>query len=175
VQRIAWARLSGVLQTVNVAEAHWREIVLNVGLGMGEGIVSGTVGADHVVVSKEADAEAAGLRFRYLTGDKRQRIVYDARTGGGTLREDTLSHQRFRPALEYVELLELVQVATSLEAFYGYGLDIEFAFEGPALRILQARPTPGGLMPWRETIERYPLFPEPRALGPQPVPVRSES
>lgn len=162
VQLIAWSRVAGVLQTVNTAGGRWREMVINVGLGMGEGIVSGAVGADYIVVSKEGDLGGSPLRFRYMTGDKRQRVVFDGRTGIGTMREDTVSHQRFRPALEYIELLELVQLAAQLEAAYGYPLDIEFGFEGPRLRLLQVRPTPGSLAPWRDTEERFPLNREVR-------------
>jgi hypothetical protein len=73
------------------------------------------------------------------------------------VRTDVLSHQRLRAALEYVELVELVRVATRLEAAYGYPLDIEFGFEGTDLRILQVRPVPGSAAVWRDTRDRYPL------------------
>ena len=140
VQRIVWSRVSGVLQTVNVAEGEPREMVINVGLGLGEGIVSGTVAADHVVVAKEGDLERGPLRFRYVTADKREQVVFDRRAGVGTSRVECLYHQRLRPALEYVELAELVRVAARLEAAYGYPLDIEFGIEGARLFVLQARP-----------------------------------
>jgi phosphoenolpyruvate synthase/pyruvate phosphate dikinase len=108
------------------------------------------------VVSKH-EATPSTLKFHYVTGDKRQRVVFDARAGLGTVRVDTRSHQRFRPAMEYVELLELVQAALRLEAAYGYALDIEFGFEGTRLWILQVRPVPGSLSVWRDTEEQYPL------------------
>jgi pyruvate,water dikinase len=157
VQRIAWSRVSGVLQTTNVAEGRTREMVVNVGLGLGEGIVSGLVAADHVVVSKDEDPETEPLRFRYVTADKRERVVFDARSGSGTIRAGVLSHQRLRASLEYTELVELVRAATRLEAAYGYPLDIEFGFEGTDLRILQVRPVPGSAAVWRDTRDRYPL------------------
>jgi pyruvate,water dikinase len=157
VQRIAWSRVSGVLQTTNVAEGRTREMVVNVGLGLGEGVVSGLVAADHVVVSKDEDPEVEPLRFRYVTADKRERVVFDARSGAGTLRVAVLAHQRLRAALEYTELVDLVRAATRLEAAYGYPLDIEFGFEGARLRLLQVRPVPGTLAVWHETRNRYPL------------------
>jgi pyruvate,water dikinase len=159
VQRMVDARASGVLQTVNIAEHRLREMVVNVGLGLGEGIVSGTVAADHVIVSKGESLATTRLRFRYVTHDKRERVVFDARAGRGTLRSDTLSHQRLRPALEYVELCELVWAAARLESAYRHPLDLEFALEGPALRILQLRPVPAAMALWRETIERPPAKP----------------
>jgi pyruvate, water dikinase len=159
IQRIVWSRVSGVLQTVNVAEGELREIVINAGLGLGEGIVSGTVEADHVVVAKEGDLERDSLRFRYVTADKREQVVFNRRAGFGTLRTECLYHQRLRPALEYVELTELVRLAARLEVAYGYPLDIEFGIEGTRLFILQARPVASFLSTLHETLTRHPLAP----------------
>jgi phosphoenolpyruvate synthase/pyruvate phosphate dikinase len=157
VQRMVLSRVSGVLQTVNVAEDKHTEMVINAGLGLGEGIVSGTVAADLIFVAKSADLQSAPLHFRYITSDKQERVVLDARTGMGTVRSQTLYHQRLRPALEYVELVELVRIADRLEGAYGYPLDIEFGIEGPRLWILQARPV--GTFPAmiRELTTYYPL------------------
>lgn len=149
VQAIAWSRVSGVLQTTNVAEGRTREMVVNAGLGLGEGVVSGLVAADHIVVSKDEDPRAAPLRFHYVVADKRARVVFDARSGSGTVRTDVLSHQRLRPALEYAELVELVQAATRLEAAYGSPLDLEFGFDETRLYVLQVRPVPGTLAVWQ--------------------------
>jgi phosphoenolpyruvate synthase/pyruvate phosphate dikinase len=156
VQEMVLSRASGVIQTVNAAESRPRELVLNVGLGLGEGIVSGIVAADHVVIAKPEDA-GGPLRFRYLTADKRERVVYAEKLGQGTVRVDTLAHQRLRPALEYPELLEVVETALRLEAAYAAPLDIEFGFDGPRLRVLQVRPVPSAFAVWRDTVERYPL------------------
>ena len=150
------SRISGVVQTINVAESRPCELVINVGLGLGEGIVRGAVAADHVVVAKESVDDAA-LRFRYLTADKRTRIVVDDRFGAGTTMVETLAHQRLRPALEYPELVELVTAALRLEAAYAQPLDIEFAFEGADLRILQVRPVPAARAAWCDTFERFPF------------------
>jgi pyruvate,water dikinase len=142
---------------VNVAEREAREMVINAGLGLGEGIVSGAVAADHIVVSKEGDLERGPLRFRYITADKREKIVFNRREGLGTVPVESLYHQRLRPALEYVELCELVRAASRLEAAYGYPLDIEFGIEGSLLWILQVRPVATYLSVLTETLERHPL------------------
>jgi pyruvate,water dikinase len=152
------SRVSGVMQTVNAARSRPLEIVINVGLGLGEGIVSGAVAADLVTVSKGQPGDPA-LRFHYLTADKRQRVVFDQRFGHGTIRADTLAHQRLRPALEYPELRELVDVALRVEQAYAHPVDIEFAFEDANLRVLQVRPVPASLTVWHETRGRFPLTP----------------
>ena len=92
-----------------------------------------------------------------MTGDKREQVIFDERAGLGTRRAETLYHQRLRPALEYVELCDLVRVASRLEAAYGYPLDIEFGIEGSRLWILQARPVASFLSALQETVERHPL------------------
>jgi rifampicin phosphotransferase len=157
IQRIVWSRASGVIQTVNAAKREMREMVVNAGNGLGEGIVSGTVAADQITVAKDGNLENGHFRFRYVTADKRERIVFNHHAGQGTIRVETLYHQRLRPALEYAELCELVGVASRLEREYGYPLDIEFGIEEARLWILQARPVPAALSGLRETREQYPL------------------
>jgi pyruvate,water dikinase len=134
------SRVSGVVQTVNVAQDRPEETVIDVGLGLGEGVVSGRVEADHVVV-RRAPGEGA-LSFRYTAREKLTQVVFDARAGRGTRVAATRYHQRLRPALEYRELEELVQAAWRLEAYYRRPLNLEFALEGPTLWILQVRPVP---------------------------------
>ena len=159
VQRIVHSRVAGVLQTVNTAEGDLREMVINAGLGLGEGIVSGAVAADHIVVFKEGESGMTPLRFRYATADKLEQVVYNERTGVGTARVESRYHQRLRPALEYVELCELVRTGARLEEAYGYPLDIEFGIEGSTLYVLQARPVAASMSVLTETLEHQPLPP----------------
>jgi pyruvate,water dikinase len=177
VQRIAWSRLSGVAQTVNAAEGKMREIVVNVGLGLGEGIVSGLVGSDLIFASKDsagpsrsAVARPPGpsgssgieeLRFRYLVGDKQEKVIFDAAAGKGTVRVPTRYHERFRAALEYSELLELVRALRILEEGCAVPLDVEFGFEGAELKILQARPVASVLRAISDSCARDPLASKP--------------
>ena len=140
VQRMINSRVSGVLQTVNVAAGNFGEVVLSVGLGLGEGIVSGQVAADLVTVLKDQPPGRDPVHINYLTNDKLQQIVFDRRSGYGTRLVDTLYHQRLRPALEYTELCEVTRKALALEEVYGYPLDMEFALEDDRLWLLQARP-----------------------------------
>jgi pyruvate,water dikinase len=139
VQTMARLRASGVLLTAHLAAGRMDEMVMNVGLGLGEGIVSGSVECDQVVLSKHEIGEAGGLRFRYRTGEKRAKIV-PRPDGSGTMRIETLAHERLRPALEYREIEEIAGLALRLESSFGLPLDIEFGYEDERLWILQARP-----------------------------------
>jgi len=149
--------LCGVLQAVNVASGDLREMLVNVGLGLGEGIVSGLVAADLVTVIKDFAIDELPVHLNYLTNDKPQQMIFDYRRGKGTRLQDTLYHQRLRPALEYTELCEIVAKAIVLEQAYGYPLDIEFALEDSKLWLLQARPITTFSAELRETIEDFPL------------------
>jgi phosphohistidine swiveling domain-containing protein len=157
VQRMVNSRVSGVLQTVNIPKGNIREMVINAGLGLGEGVVSGIVAADQVTVTKGVDPEKELLRFSYITSDKTYQIIFNQHAGFGTIRSQTIYHQRLRPAMEYVELCQLVRNAAALEKAYGYPLDIEFGIEEDHLWILQARPVASFLTVHNETTERYPL------------------
>ncbi|MEI7704276.1 MAG: PEP/pyruvate-binding domain-containing protein [Deltaproteobacteria bacterium] len=161
VQRMVDARVSGVLHTVYAAANQLREMVINVGLGLGEGIVSGTVDVDHILVAKNGNLLHGDLQLRYRVGDKREQVVFDRERGTGTKRQETRYHQRFRAALEYVELCDLVRVASRLEEAFLQPLDVEFALEGQSLFILQARPIPLCDAAWRETLAHHPLRPDP--------------
>jgi phosphoenolpyruvate synthase/pyruvate phosphate dikinase len=59
--------------------------------------------------------------------------------------------------LEYVELFELVQLASRLEKIYGYPLDIEFGIESDHLWILQVRPVAAFLSVYNETVNKVPI------------------
>lgn len=160
IQRIVDSRISGVIQTVNVGRNEMSEIVINAGLGLGEGIVAGIVAADQIVVSKDHEAEKP-LQFTYVTADKKEYVVFNKKAGLGTIRCRAPYHKRLRPALEYVELCELIEKALHLETAYGYPLDIEFAIEGTRAWILQARPVPVCMSAYLETIHKYPILLKP--------------
>jgi phosphohistidine swiveling domain-containing protein len=168
VQRMIDPRASGVLHTVSAATGQLREMVVNVGLGLGEGVVSGTVDVDHVLVSKDVEASSGDLRLRYRVGDKREQVVRDRERGTGTRRQETRYHERLRPALEYAEIRDLVQAAARLEEALVEPLDIEFAFERGGLWILQARPVALFDAVRRETLARHPLRAGRPAGGKEP-------
>lgn len=165
IQKIIWSRVSGVIQTINVAKSKLTELVINAGLGLGEGIVSGVVAADQVSVSKEDYNIDKPLQFTYLTADKQEQAVFDKEKGAGTKIIDTLYHQRFRAALEYAEIWELVNISIKLEAEYGYPLDIEYAIEENQIWIMQVRPVATFLSAYYETIENYPLLEESNIIN----------
>jgi phosphohistidine swiveling domain-containing protein len=140
VQQLVDSRAAGVVHTLSAVPGRPRELVLNVGLGLGEGVVSGRVEVDQVAVARDRADAASDLRFRYTVGDKRRQVVFDRTRGEGTRLDDTLYHQRLRPALEYADLADVVRASLRLEEALGRPLDLEFALAGDRLHLLQARP-----------------------------------
>ncbi len=173
VQVMVPARVSGVLQTVDVAGGDPGRMRLSVGLGLGEGVVGGTVPADIVTVEKRSLRRdpAAPLRFHYVTADKTTCVARDPRSGGGTRVVETLYHQRMRPALEYHELRGLVDRALRLEAIRGEALDIEFTLADHRLWLLQVRPVGRLAGELRDPTHRLP--PLPAAGGGRRPPTKS--
>ncbi len=140
LQRLVDARVSGVLFTASPA-APPSKMVLNAGLGLGEGVVSGLSEVDLVLIDRPR-TKPGTLKLDYKVADKRHRVTLAAGTSRRTRVSEVPYHQRLRPALEFVEIEELVATAQKLETALRHPLDIEFAFEGSHLHILQVRPVP---------------------------------
>jgi phosphoenolpyruvate synthase/pyruvate phosphate dikinase len=117
------------------------QLVLNVGLGLGEGVVAGLSEVDLVIIDRPSQP-GQPLDLEYKVADKRHHVVLAPESPRGTYVADVSYHRRFRPALESVEIEELVAAALQLEQAFRHPLDIEFAYEGAHLHILQARPVP---------------------------------
>lgn len=156
IQKAVRSRVSGIVFTVNPVSGKLQEMSINVGLGLGQGIVSGAVDVDHIQVIKTRDMESP-LQCHYHVGDKREQIVFDQETGWGTRKAECVYHQRFRPALEYAELCDVVQLASTLELAFREPLDIEFAIQDRSLFILQVRPIAVFHSRLHDTLLHFPL------------------
>ena len=80
VQRLIPSRVSGVLQTINAAEENPGEMVINAGLGLGQGIVSGRITGDQIFVEKDRktmENPDEQLKFHYFTREKMTQAVFN--------------------------------------------------------------------------------------------------
>jgi pyruvate, water dikinase len=107
-------------------------VVVNASWGLGESIVGGTVTPDSYVVRKH---DLAILR-RDLADKARMTIL----APGGTAEVDVPRLLRRRPTLDDGQLALLARLALDLEAAMGWPVDLEFAFRGDELFLLQCRP-----------------------------------
>jgi phosphoenolpyruvate synthase/pyruvate phosphate dikinase len=134
VQEMVKAEVSGVMFTVNPLNGH-DEVVISAGYGLGEGLESGLAEGDEYVARKSDGEEISFPVIRKKT----QKMVGRADGEGADL-VGVAPEEQQRRALSGDEVKRLVRVGTALETHYGYPLNIEYAFEGDMLSVLQVRP-----------------------------------
>ena len=131
VQRQIASDAAGVAFSLNPLTNDYDEAVIDANWGLGESVVSGRSSPDHFVVDK-----VTGEIVEETLGAKQVSIWL--RPDGGTFEQ---RHYRSdEPAVTRQQITQLVEVVSGIEALYGAPTDIEWAFAGGALYVLQARP-----------------------------------
>ncbi len=132
VQRMVAPDRSGVMFTRHPQTGE-RAFVIEASWGLGEAIVAGLVTPDHF------EHAADGARRRVIAGDKDVRIV--AEPGGGTRQERVAAEQVAALCLDEDDIAALIDLARACDGVFASDAhDIEFAFEGRRLHLLQRRP-----------------------------------
>ncbi|OKI06233.1 pyruvate, water dikinase [Streptomyces sp. CB02923] len=134
VQEMVDSERSGVMFTADPVTGDRRRYVVSSVYGLGEGLVSGAVDADTVTL----DA-ATGAVADTVLGDKQERYHSDA-AGSGYLVSEVPAAWREKLSLRPKDLARLHEAGARIEAVFGVPQDIEWAFAGDDLWILQARP-----------------------------------
>lgn len=136
VQELVPADAAGVMFTHNPLTGA-AERVIEVSWGLGEAVVAGLVNPDHIRM------RPGGQVMEHTVGDKDVEVV--AAPGGGT-RETTVGPVRAaRRCLGPAEFAALDRLAADCDRVFGApDHDIEFAFAGTALYLLQRRPITRG-------------------------------
>jgi pyruvate,water dikinase len=138
VQRMVEPRSAGVAFSRNPVRLSDREsLVVSSVWGVGEGLVSGELEADHFEL-RRADLES---ELRVTVGGKRARLV---RADQGGLRSESLAPgQGETPSLSPGEARRVARLALAAERAFGCAQDVEWAFSGEELFCLQSRPITG--------------------------------
>ncbi|OFE15553.1 hypothetical protein BA895_22485 [Humibacillus sp. DSM 29435] len=130
VQRMVASEFAGVAFTANPVSGVRDEVVIEASPGLGESVVSGVVTPEHVVVDgrgriKERRAGGAGviIRGQASGGVSRQ-------AGGGSA----------VAGLDAGVVRELAGTAVRIAAHFGRPQDIEWAYDGGTLWVVQTRP-----------------------------------
>lgn len=134
VQDMVDSSRSGVIFTADPVSGDRRRFVVSSVYGLGEGLVSGAIDADTVTLDA-ATGRVAGT----MLGDKRERYHADP-TGSGCLVSEVPPAERAKLSLAPKDLARLHQAGTRVHAAFGVPQDIEWAFAGDVLWILQTRP-----------------------------------
>jgi rifampicin phosphotransferase len=131
VQAMIMSEVSGVLFTANPLTGHRGESVIDASFGLGEAIVSGQVEPDHYVV----DRRTLQIKSRKL-GAKALAVVPLGAGGTQSIARAGASQQ----ALPDAQIVELARVAEGVAEHFGAPQDIEWAWAGGRLYLLQSRP-----------------------------------
>jgi phosphoenolpyruvate synthase/pyruvate phosphate dikinase len=132
VQRLVPADAAGVVFSANPVTGARDEVVVNAAWGLGESVVSGTVTPDAIVVARD------GLAVREHTiADKRRMTVS---IPGGTREVPVPGRLARMPAVDAAQARAAARLAIALERRAGRPVDLEVAWAGPELFLLQCRP-----------------------------------
>ena len=132
VQQLVASDVSAVVFSANPITGNRDEIMINASWGLGESIVGGTVTPDTFIVRKSDFAVV-------------QRIIADKQcmtvsAPGGTHEVEVPRFLRNTSSLNDEQVIEMAKLALTLEATLGYPVDVECAYAGGELYLLQCRP-----------------------------------
>jgi len=131
VQQMVQSETSGVLFTANPLTGRRCETAIEATFGLGEALVSGRVEPDHYGIET-----ASGAILDKAIGAKA--LVIQRRSGGGTI---ALEQPAFtQQALPDQQILALTRLGQQAAACFGSPQDIEWAWAGGQLYLLQSRP-----------------------------------
>jgi pyruvate, water dikinase len=132
VQQLVLADTSAVVFSANPITGNRDEVVVTASWGLGESLVSGTVTPDTWMVRKaglEVEEERIGAKERMTVA-----------VAGGTREVAVPRLLRERASLSKAQVAELAEFAVGLEEKMDRPVDIETAFAGDLLYLLQCRP-----------------------------------
>ncbi|MFY1632138.1 phosphoenolpyruvate synthase [Solwaraspora sp. WMMB335] len=133
LQQMVHSEVSGVMFTADPTTGARDRYVVSAVYGLGEGVVSGAVDADTVVL----DA-ATGAVLRCEVGDKPER--YEPAAGGGVEIVEVPDVDRAGLSLDRVDLDALRAAGRAISDAFGTPQDIEWAVADGRLWVLQSRP-----------------------------------
>ena len=131
VQRMIEPDCAGVMFTKNPLNGS-NERVIEAAWGLGEAVVAGLVVPDNYALDER------GRVLRRTAGEKD--IALRAAPEGGTVEEAVAPDLVVAFCLSHKMLASLHDLALQCEAVFGGGLDLEWAFAGDTLYLLQCRP-----------------------------------
>jgi pyruvate,water dikinase len=133
VQQMVDADLSGVMFSADPATGDRSRVVIEAAFGLGEVVVSGAVEPDTYVLSK------TGPRV-LSTRVGHQRVAIRRGADGGDERVELSDDEGARRVLSDEDALVLARLAGQVEAHYGSPQDMEWAFQGGHVYLVQSRP-----------------------------------
>jgi len=132
VQQLVASDVSAVVFSANPITGSRDEVVINASWGLGESIVGGTVTPDTFIVRKSDLAI-----INQTIADKQHMTVS---TPGSTHEVEVPRFLRTQASLNDEQVVEMAKLAMTLEVTMEHPVDIECAYAGGELYLLQCRP-----------------------------------
>lgn len=132
VQQMVAADVAAVVFSANPVSGQRTEVVINASWGLGESIVGGTVTPDTYIVDKES----LQISERQIADKQRMTVAQTE----GTKEVDVPRFMRSQPTLDDEKAVEMARLALALEEEMGWPVDLECAYHGNDLYLLQCRP-----------------------------------
>ncbi|MGN0342718.1 MAG: PEP/pyruvate-binding domain-containing protein [Roseburia sp.] len=130
IQCMVESEVAGVLFTQNPAGGKENEMLINSSYGLGEAVVSGAVSPDEVICARD------GHIISRVIGSKETKVVYGQKQ---TVTVPVEAEEKSKLSLTSYQIKKLVDKGIEIETHYQSPMDIEWAFVGEELYILQAR------------------------------------
>jgi pyruvate,water dikinase len=132
VQRQIKSDRSGVMFTIDPVRRRRYQMMIEAVWGLGEAVVAGHATPDHSVVSRNGELKQVRISV--------QEVAMRADESGGVTQYELTPEQGGARVLSDAELGNLADLGRRLEGYFGSPQDVEFAFEGDRLYLLQSRP-----------------------------------
>ncbi|GAA1552472.1 PEP/pyruvate-binding domain-containing protein [Brevibacterium picturae] len=144
---------AGVAFSVDPVRGNTDEVLINAAFGLGETVVGGEEPVDEFRI-----ARADGAQVAAELADKPKALVMRAHGAGRTTVVHLGEDQRTRPALSADQAQAVAELSVLAEDHFGFPQDIEWAFSGDDLFLLQSRPITRVAPRWTrdESAERFP-------------------
>ncbi len=132
VQQLVPADVSAVVFSANPVTGCDEEVMINASWGLGESLVSGTVTPDTYMVRKSDLA----IDCRDIAEKRRMTVLAQQ----GTHEVPVPRKHQKAPSIDEAQVVELARLSMALETAMGWPVDIECAYRGRDLYLLQCRP-----------------------------------
>jgi pyruvate,water dikinase len=135
IQSMVNAKVSGVAYSVSTMNPD--KILVESAFGLGTSVVNGN-GCDVFILSSRGDMQI----YDRIIGDKTSLETFDLRARK-MVRRNVPRELSDRQSLLDEQVLEIAKVSKELEKINGKPMDVEFAYDGSKLWVLQSRPITG--------------------------------
>jgi pyruvate, water dikinase len=132
VQAMVDSDVSGVAFSAHPVTQSLEQMVIEAGLGLGEAIVSGEITPDTYVLETES-----GKVLESFVSPQTKRLI---RSANGKTEWQSIDPPANEAKLSPAQLSELAETVCKIAQHYGFPIDVEWAYAGSTLYILQARP-----------------------------------